>query len=69
MPERLQQVLAEFLSGLCCRTRAELWPLVDTPVTVIERSLGTYEAQTGQADAGAGQPESSKGSRSSLSAS
>jgi hypothetical protein len=36
-------------------------PLVDTPVTVIERLLSSYEAQTGRADATSGQPESLEG--------
>jgi len=38
-------------------------PLVDTAVTVIERSLSSYEAQTGQARAIREQPASSWGSR------
>jgi hypothetical protein len=38
-------------------------PLVDTPVTVIERLLGSYEAQTGQASPSTGQPESRESRR------
>jgi|SRR5580693_1609931 hypothetical protein len=41
-------------------------PLVDTPVTVIERLLSSYEAQTGQAGTAAGQTERREGRKPQL---
>jgi hypothetical protein len=41
-------------------------PLVDTPVTVIERLLSSYEAQTGQAGTAAGQTERRDGRKPQL---
>lgn len=38
-------------------------PLVDTPVTVLERLLSNYEAQTGQAGAIESRPESREGGK------
>jgi|SRR5579872_2421269 len=51
----------EIPDSLFARLQKLAVPLVDTPVTVIERLLGSYEAQMGQAGATAGQPESREG--------
>lgn len=47
----------EIPDSLFTRLQKLAVPLVDTPVTVIERLLSSYEAQPGQADATSEQPE------------
>jgi len=54
----------EIPDSLFARLQKLAVPLVDTPVTVIERLLSSYEAQTGRADATSGQPESHEGRKS-----
>jgi predicted transcriptional regulator len=53
----------EISDSLFARLQKLAVPLVDTPVTVIERLLSSYEAQTGQTGATAGQSESREGRR------
>ncbi len=53
----------EIPDSLFTRLQKLAVPLVDTPVTVIERLLSSYEAQPGQADATSEQPESLEGRR------
>jgi hypothetical protein len=53
----------EIPDSLFARLQKLAVPLVDTPVTVIERLLGSYEVQAGQASPSTGQAESREGRR------